>query len=294
MNVFHEPVMVREVIEGLNIVPGKKYVDATVGGGGHGWEVVKRGGDLFGIDQDREALEFTKRRFEDGSEKLERKGKWKLVHGNFRDVERIAKEQAVDEVDGVLFDLGVSSHQIDTPERGFSYRYPDAVLDLRMNPKIGMPAWEYIAKLSEDQLYEILARFGEEKLARAIAACVVRTRRMRPLTTTGDLVRAVEKAVKDARARTRTLARVFQALRIAVNDELDALKAGLRGAACLLRPRGRLVVISYHSLEDRVVKREIRQLGLVPINKRPITPRADERRENPRSRSAKLRTAEKL
>ena len=280
MNTFHQPVMLKEVLEGLAVSKGKKYIDATIGGGGHAREIIKNGGILLGIDQDREALDFVKN--------------GKLVYGNFRDIERIARAYGFDQVDGIAFDLGVSSHQLDTPERGFSYRYPDSPLDLRMDPEEGIPAGEYIKKLSEEELYEIFTKFGEEKLARAIAGAIVRSRRERPLTTVGDVVEIVSLAVRDVRDRTRTLARVFQALRIVVNDELGALRDGLRGAAVILGSGGRLVVLSYHSLEDRIVKREIMKLGFKPINKRPITPSENEIRENHRSRSAKLRVAVKL
>ncbi len=283
MNTYHKPVMVTEVIEGLDVDAGKKYIDATTGGGGHAVEIEKRGGKVLGIDQDPEAVEFAKQNF-----------KGKIVRGNFRDIEKIAKDNGFDQVDGILFDLGVSSHQIDTPERGFSYRYLQAPLDLRMDPEQGVSARDYINKLSEEELYEIFATYGEEKLARAIARAFVGTRRERPLTTVGDVVEIVSLAVRDARARTSTLARVFQALRIAVNDELGALKVGLRGAGEVLGSGGRLVVISYHSLEDRIVKREIRRLGYKQINKRPMTPSGNEIQGNHRSRSAKLRVAQKL
>lgn len=283
MNTFHKPVMVAEVIEGLDVGVGKKYIDATVGGGGHSIEILKRGGKVLGIDQDPEAVEFAKQNL-----------KWKIVQGNFRDIEKIAKENGFENADGILFDLGVSSHQIDTPDRGFSYRYQQAPLDLRMDPEEGIPAGEYIKKLSEAQLYEIFATYGEEKLARAIAVAVVRARRIRPLTTVGDVVEIVNETVQDARGKTSTLSRIFQALRIAVNDELGALKVGLRGAGEVLGSGGRLAVLSYHSLEDRIVKREIMKFGFKPINKRPMTPSENEVQENHRSRSAKLRIAVKL
>ncbi len=280
MKTFHDPVMVQEVIDGLKVQRGKRYIDATVGGGGHARAIIKRGGMLLGIDQDREAVDIVK----DG----------KIVWGNFRDIERIAKENSFDNADGILFDLGVSSHQLDTPQRGFSFRYRQAPWDLRMDQSKGIPAWEYIKKLSEEELYEILATFGEEKLARAIARAFVRARRVRLSTTVGDIAAVVDEVVPNPREATATLARVFQALRIAVNDELGALRDGLRGAAAILGSGGRFAVLSYHSLEDRVVKREIERLGLRAMNKRPMRPSAREQQENPRSRSAKLRIAEKL
>jgi len=216
------------------------------------------------------------------------------VKGNFRDIERIAKENSFENVDGILFDLGVSSHQIDTPMRGFSYRFDESPLDLRMNPVQGLPAWEVIKKLSEEELYEIFATYGEEKLARTIAGLVVRARRIAPVKTTGDLMRVIGTATTNPMEKTGTYARIFQALRILVNDELGALRDGIVQAKTVLGFGGRLVVLSYHSLEDRIVKRECKRLGFRPVNKRPITPSVIELRDNWRSRSAKLRIAETL
>lgn len=261
----HTPVLVDEVLHGLDVREGKRYIDATFGFGGHSREIAKRGGVVLGIDVDPDT---------------------EANHGNFRDIETIAKENGFDTVDGVLFDLGVSSNQLDTPERGFSFRYPDAPLDFRMDPSQGIPASEYIRRLSEEELYEILAKFGEEERAGPIAHAICRTRSVNSIKTTGDLARVIGGSMK-------TKARVFQAIRIAVNDELEALKEGLAGAVRLLTIGGRLAVVSYHSLEDRIVKREIERLGLRPINKRPMTPRANEIQENHRSRSAKLRIAVK-
>ncbi|MEK7543823.1 MAG: 16S rRNA (cytosine(1402)-N(4))-methyltransferase RsmH [Patescibacteria group bacterium] len=285
-NKFHVPVMVEEVLNGLAVRDGGTYIDATVGGGGYSIEIIKRGGRLLGIDQDPEAVEFSKQNIKYGD--------WKIVQGNFRDIRKIAEEQGFDTADGILFDLGVSSHQIDTPDRGFSFRFLEAPLDLRMNPKSGAPAAEYIKKLSEEELYEIFATYGEEKLARSIARAVVRTRHVKSVTTVGDLVGVVDEVMGDARERMSTLARVFQALRIVVNDELGALKEGLPGAVMVLGSGGRIAALSYHSLEDRIVKREIVQLGLRSINKRPLTPSDTEKYMNVRSRSAKLRIAQKL
>lgn len=262
----HTPVLVDEVLQGLDVREGKRYIDATYGFGGHSREIEKRGGVVLGIDADADA---------------------DAIHGNFRDIEKIASVNGFNEVDGVLFDLGVSSHQLDTPERGFSFRFPNAPLDLRMDPSQGTPAAQYIRRLSEEELYEVLARFGEEELARPFARAICSARRVNPIRTTGDLASVIGRSEK-------AKARVFQALRIAVNDELAALKEGLAGAVRLLTSNGRLAVISYHSLEDRIVKREIERPGLRPVNKRPITPSEEEKQENPRSRSAKLRIAEKI
>ncbi|MBU1326641.1 16S rRNA (cytosine(1402)-N(4))-methyltransferase RsmH [Patescibacteria group bacterium] len=293
MNDYHVPVMLKEVIDGLNIKPGKKYIDATIGGGGHGWEIVKLGGYLLGIDTDRDALEFARRKLEDRNSKLDRAESWKLVQGNFRNIEKIAKENGFDKTDGILFDLGVSSHQLDTPSRGFSYRYADAPLDLRFDQRSGETAKELLAGISEADLYEILIRFGEEKLARRIARAFILARTAGPVETVGR-VASIVADISGTKRVEATLSRVFQAVRIAVNSELEALKDGLSGAYSLLRPGGRLVVVSFHSLEDRKVKRFMRSGGWKTVTKKPIVATQAERRENSRSRSAKLRIAEKL
>ncbi|OGG34504.1 16S rRNA (cytosine(1402)-N(4))-methyltransferase [Candidatus Gottesmanbacteria bacterium RIFOXYB1_FULL_47_11] len=264
MSQYHTPVMVEEVLAGLQAAPGKRFIDATAGGGGHTRAIEKLGGTVLGIDTDPDATR---------------------VRGNFRDIESIAKEHGFSAVDGILFDLGVSSHQLDTPERGFSYRFEDAPLDLRMNQNEGMPAGELLQKISEQELYEILAAFGEEEHSRAIAALILRRRRVKPIATTGDLLHLIDK---------REAPQVFQALRIAVNDELNALKEGLRGAKNLISPGGRLVVISFHSLEDRIVKLFMKTDAWKLITKKPMVPSAREVYENKRARSAKLRIAEKL
>jgi len=258
--------MVEEVASGLQVAPGKRFIDATYGGGGHASEIVRRGGEVFGIDADPDTGPHA-------------------VHGNFRNIEKIAKEHGFDTVDGILFDLGVSSHQLDTPERGFSYRFGDAPLDLRLNQNKGETAAELLAKVSEGDLYEILATFGEEEHSRAIATAIVRARRVSPIRTTGDLLQFVD---------TRSPSRVFQALRIAVNDELNALKEGLQGAKNLLKPGGRLAVISFHSLEDRIVKQFVKTDAWKVITKKPIVPHHEEIVRNKRARSAKLRIAEKI
>lgn len=273
---YHEPVLLTQVLEAIQIQPGKQYIDGTVGGGGHAAEIVKRGGILLGIDTDGEAIEFAKEKLGTGV---------RLVQGNFRNIERIAKENGFDQVHGILLDLGVSSYQLDTPGRGFSYRFSDAPLDLRLDQTKGETALELIHRLSEKELYEIFARFGEEERAGTIARLIVGARGM--IKTTGDLAKIVGKD-------SGTLSRVFQALRIAVNDELKALEEGIAGAKRSLVPGGRLAIISFHSLEDRIVKREMGKAGWQLVNKKPIVPTWEEIARNKRSRSAKLRVAEKL
>ena len=231
----------------------------------------------MGIDQDTEAIEEVKRIFKD----------WKIVQGNFRDIGKLAREHGFSEVDGVLFDLGVSGHQLDSASRGFSYRFGDAPLDLRLDQKKGRTAADIIARASEEELYEIFAKYGEEERAGAIAHAVVLARRVKPIATTGQLAAIVSESQP-------TLSRVFQALRIAVNDELEALREGLLGSESLLVSGGRLAVISFHSLEDRIVKEFFKRAIWKMITKRPQRASFHEVEENIRSRSAKLRVAEKL
>lgn len=273
MSGYHTPVMIAEVIDGLNIEIGKRYIDATVGGGGHTDEITKRGGTVLGIDVDADAIR------EVGKKNIPN---LRLVQGNFWKIETIAKENGFDQVDGILFDLGVSSHQIDTPVRGFSYR-SEGPLDLRLNQNEGETASQLINRLSENELYEIIATFGEENNARAIARDIVRARSIKKIERTSQLAGII----KDKKAQ----ARVFQALRIVVNDELGALKSGLIGAQKLLKPGGRLVVISFHSLEDRIVKEFLKNSSWDIITKKPMRPSSYEADTNPRAKSAKLRIA---
>lgn len=272
---YHEPVLVREVLEGLKVTAGKRYIDATLGGGGHAEAITRLGGIVLGIDTDREAIE-------------ENKGKeWKAVFGNFRDIERIVKEQDFGVVDGILFDLGVSSHQLDTAGRGFSYRFASAPLDLRFNQGTGVTAAQLVNRWSEKELYEIIAKYGEEERARAISSAIVRARAVKPIQTVKDLTDILG-------GQQAVLSRVFQALRITINDELEALKEGLSGAAQLLVAGGRVAVISFHSLEDRIVKRTLVTSVWQPVTKKPIIAGEQELRANKRSRSAKLRIAQKI
>ena len=282
MSQYHTPIMVEEVMEGLQVAPGKRFIDATVGGGGHAAEFVKRGGIVLGIDTDTDAVEEVKKSIS-GT----------IVQGNFRNIQTIAQEHGFEHVDGILFDLGVSSHQVDTAGRGFSYRYTDAPLDLRLDQTKGLTAAEYLEHVSEQELYETLATYSEEEHSRGIAAAIVGARRAKPVETTGDLLHIVQSVV-GARQSAPTASRIFQALRIHINDEFTALKEGLKGAGELLKPGGRLAVISFHSLEDRIVKQYMRSDGWKLITKRPVCAGERELMENRRSRSAKLRIAEKL
>ncbi len=287
MSSTHISVLKAEAIEALQVVAGGKYIDATLGGAGHTIEIAKRGGLVLGIDTDDQALGIAK-------ENIEKAGVTgvTLAKGNFRDIETIAKEHGFEEIQGVLFDLGVSSFQLDTPERGFSYRFTDAPLDLRMNRTIGDTAAQLVNQLTEEELYEIFATYGEEQFSREIARAICRARTVAKIVTVADLIAIVTGAVKDI--QNGVLSRVFQALRIAVNDELGSVKKGLAGAHTLLAKQGRLVVISFHSLEDRIVKQYLRIGDWNVITKHPITPGESELDINRRSRSAKMRIAEKL
>jgi 16S rRNA (cytosine1402-N4)-methyltransferase len=297
--------MTAEVVDALRVEPGGVYVDCSVGEGGHAEAVVRatHAVSLLGIDLDRDALKAAERRlsFSSGVE---------LVHGNSAEVERIASEHRATPVNGVLFDLGVSSLQLDTPERGFSFRH-EAPLDMRFSSDGDTTADDIVNRYPERELEAIIRQFGEEPRSRAVARAIVRRRR---IETTTRLAAVVSGALnRPGRGRIHPATRTFQALRIAVNGELDNLTAGLEGAIQALRQGGRLVVISYHSLEDRLVKDLLRReasecicppstpvciCGHVPsirlINRRVITPSAEEVRSNPRARSAKMRIAERL
>lgn len=269
----HTPVLVREVLEGLQIRKGGRYIDATFGMGGHSDAIRQRGGIVLGIDVDPDT---------------------EAVHGNFRNIENIATQNGFEVVDGILFDLGVSSYQLDTPRRGFSYRFADAPLDMRFGDEMSATAADIVNTYSEEDLYEIIARYGEEQLAGTIAHAIVRARRLRPIQTTGDVVDSIAVVVKDAHQRSAVLSRVFQAFRIAVNDELGALKEGLSGAGNVLKHGGRLAVISFHSLEDRIAKQFFTKERWKSITKSPIRASEEERQSNIRARSAKLRIGEKI
>ncbi len=301
---FHAPVLCKAVIEGLVTDRAGLYVDATVGGGGHSaalLDALAPEGHLVGIDQDTEALAAATARL---AREVEQ-GRFRAVHGNFGDLERCLAAIDVTKIDGLLLDLGVSSHQLDAPERGFSYR-SEGALDMRMDTQSGVSADEVVNRWSEADLRWMLRRFGEESRAGRIAGAIVAAR---PIATTTALADVVRRAVP-VRNEVKTLARVFQAIRIAVNAELERLEQALAAGRDLLRPGGRMAVISYHSLEDRRVKRffrygnlqgePIRDLYgnlLTPwrrITRKPIMPDEAEMAANPRARSARLRIAGRL
>ena len=299
--IFHIPVLLKEVLDGLRVQKGKKYIDATLGGGGHTFEILKRGGKVLGTDIDEEAIEYVK--LEVRSKKLKvRIGKdLVLVRGNFRDIGEIARRQGFEKVSGILFDLGVSLHQLTTAERGFSF-LRDGPLDMRMDPSThstssgqagsGLPsatAADLVNGLYKHELTNLFQRYGEEQLARKLAHAICRARKVKRITTTGELARIVE-TVKKSYGRMHPATQVFQAIRIAVNDELGSLEEALPQAIDLLEMGGWIGVISFHSLEDRIVKNFFKEQGEYNmVTKKPIIADKKEMRENPRARSAKLR-----
>jgi 16S rRNA (cytosine1402-N4)-methyltransferase len=293
-NIYHIPILVNEILDGLQITEGKRYIDATIGGGGHTIEILRRGAGVLGIDADWDAVNFTKKRLEEELPEKKEGKDWRVVQGNFRNIVRIAGENGFEEIDGMLFDLGVSSYQLDSPDKGFTYRVGTGALDLRFDQKTGEKAADFIWKATEDDLYEVFAKFGEEELARPIAHAFVRARVLKPIDTVDDVVRAVDSVITDKRKLNAVLSRIFQALRIVANDEFGALKEGLIGAQGLLKRKGRLAVISFHSLEDRTVKLFFRNGTWREITKKPMCATDKEIYENRRARSAKLRIAEKI
>lgn len=307
----HVSVLLRECIEALQIKPNGIYVDCTTGGGGHSLEIAKRltdGGRLIAIDRDEDALRAAGKRLADFADRVT------FVHGNYAMLQSVLADLGIPGVDGVLADLGVSSYQLDTAERGFSYMQ-DAPLDMRMDREQPLRAYDVVNTYSEEELRRILYDFGEEKFARNIAANIVKKRSERPIETTLELAELVKASMpKTAREGGHHPAkRTFQAIRIEVNSELSSIPPALDAAVHALNPGGRIAVITFHSLEDRLVKQKFAALssgctcprefpvcvcGKKPvvrvITKKPVTAGEDELEVNPRSRSAKLRVAEKI
>ncbi|QLG11462.1 16S rRNA (cytosine(1402)-N(4))-methyltransferase RsmH [Deinococcus sp. D7000] len=280
----HVPVLAAEVLDALNPAPGKMFVDGTLGGAGHTRLLLAAGARVYGIDQDPFALDRAREAELDGLT---------VLQGNYRDMGALLTGAGVSEVDGVLLDIGVSSFQLDDTDRGFSY-HSEAPLDMRMSQS-GESAAEVVNTYPEAELASIIYEYGEDRLSRRIARGIVYAREKAPIETTVQLAEIVKRAYPGFSKGIHPARRTFQALRIHVNDELGALRDGLSAAEALLRPGGRLAVISFHSLEDRIVKRFLLgSAALRPLTKRPVIAAEDEQASNPRARSAKLRSAEKL
>lgn len=297
MSDYHTPVMLTEAVDGLAIHPDGVYLDLTLGGGGHSREILRRmeGGHLLGFDLD-----------EDAAANVPDDGRFVFVHHNFRYLRHFVRYYGFDHVDGILADLGVSSHEFDEAERGFSFRY-EAELDMRMNRQAALKATDVLNTYDERALAAVFRDYGEVENASRLAACVVCGRAEKPVVTTADFLGVAADCIPKEREK-KYMAKVFQALRIEVNGELDALREMLDAAAAVLCPGGRLVVITYHSLEDRIVKRflktgnsegrEERDMiyggvtsGFELVNRKVIVPSEEEIQANPRGRSAKLRIA---
>lgn len=300
--MYHNPVLLDACVDGLNIHPEGIYVDVTFGGGGHSKAILSRLGDkgrLFGFDQDPDA-KLNAQAIDDK--------RLTFVDANFRLLQKYLRLYGVRQVDGILGDLGVSSHQFDTPERGFSTRF-DAQLDMRMNPRGGLSAREVVNTYSAEELHRIFGMYGELQNAKTAAAAIVAARANQPIETVNDLKQSLQRYAPRGK-ENKYFAQVFQALRIEVNDEMGALQEFLTQAAEVLKPSGRLVVMSYHSLEDRLVKNFIGKgkfygevekdlfgndlKPLQSITRKPIEASPEEISQNSRARSAKLRIAEKL
>jgi len=297
MSTVHKSVLYKEVLEALAVRKDETYIDATVNGGGHTRGILEFGGKVLGVDVDPDAIRRVANReslvVQQRDDRLNAiSDKLILVQGNFADLTNIARESGVWKASGILFDLGVSSDQLDSARRGFSFRNKGP-LDMRMDPTLGVSAADLVNGLNEGELYELFTRYGEEPYSRRISRAIVESRLKKKIETTLELATIVEWAV-GKRGRIHPATRVFQALRIAVNDELNNLKKGLEEAVGLLKKDGRLVVISFHSLEDRSVKKFFREKqDLRILTKKPITPDGVEVLENPRARSAKMRVAQR-
>jgi 16S rRNA (cytosine1402-N4)-methyltransferase len=313
MEFEHKPIMQEECIEFLNIRKDGVYIDGTLGGAGHSSEILRRLGPkglLIGIDQDTNAIEAATRKLQS----IDTQGSFVTIHTNFENIEEVIKAQKLNAVDGILMDLGVSSHQLDEGERGFSYQQ-DAPLDMRMNKRQTVDAAAVVNTYSQKDLARIIRDYGEEKWAARIAEFIVKKREAQKITTTGELVDIIKAAIPAAARREgpHPAKRTFQAIRIEVNRELEVLENVVKNVTRLLNPGGRAAIITFHSLEDRIVKKAFAEqaqgctcpgdfpkcvCGRVPqirlVTRKPVTASPKELEENPRARSAKLRVAEKL
>ncbi|WP_366924811.1 16S rRNA (cytosine(1402)-N(4))-methyltransferase RsmH [Metallumcola ferriviriculae] len=311
MEFYHRSVMLQECMELLKIKPNGIYFDCTLGGGGHGEAIAEKLNDqglLVGLDQDEDALEAAEGRLQQYSDKV------KIVRSNFRYLGQVAADLGITQIDGFLFDLGISSYQVDQADRGFSYQQ-EAPLDMRMDKQQVTNAGTLVNELSEAHLAEIIKNYGEERWAARIASFIVNFRANQHIETTTQLVDIIKKAIPAGarKAGPHPAKRTFQALRIAVNSELDVISEALKQGVGLLSPRGRIVVISFHSLEDRIVKQTFRDMAqsckcppgfpvctcgvqkqVRIVTSKPVIPSEEEVNANPRARSAKVRAAEKL
>jgi len=309
MEFKHKSVLLEETIEGLAIKPDGIYVDGTLGGGGHSYEICKKltaGGRLIGIDQDEDAIAAATKRLEEFADRIT------IVRSNYCNIQHVLKELGIDKVDGIVLDLGVSSYQLDTIDRGFSYKY-DTELDMRMDRRQSLTAKEIVNAYSEKDLFRIFRDYGEEQFSQNIAKHIVKNRQEKEISTTFELNEIIKAAIP-AKFRTNghPSKRVFQAIRIECNKELDVLRESMDAMISLLNPEGRLAIITFHSLEDRIVKSAFRKnehpctcppefpvcvCRKVPMGKnvyrKPILPSKEELEENSRSKSAKLRVFER-
>jgi 16S rRNA (cytosine1402-N4)-methyltransferase len=302
---YHEPVLLAETVEALAPAPGKVIVDGTLGGGGHTGALLAAGPTVIGIDQDSDAHAYTGERLAEYGERF------RPVRGSFADAAELLDRIGIGQIDGALLDLGVSSHQLDTPERGFSFQ-SEGPLDMRLDPDGPITAADLVNTMSGEQLERIFREFGEEPAARKVAARITRERLVRPFVTTLDLAAAVESVIP-RRSGTHPATRIFQGLRIAVNRELDALQKGLEQLSARLAPEGIFAIITFHSLEDRIVKTYFKHRATEwldrpewpkprrnpdyifrQVTRKPIVASPEEEKRNPRSRSAKLRVVQRL
>lgn len=294
--VVHQPVMLKEAISFLNLKPGNIVLDATLGGGGHARQILKKispNGKLIGLDADEAALKLAADALKDYH------GSFILINENFRNLDRALSKENIKSLDAALFDIGISSYQLEDGSRGFSMK-SDARLDMRMDRALKISAYDIVNRLKEKDLSDIIEKFGEERLHNRIARHIAQARSGKPIETTGELAEIIRKAVgfRYKNSRIDPATRTFQALRIVVNDELAALEEGIKKAVPWLSPAARIAVISFHSLEDRIVKNLFRgyaALGVLKIiTKKPMRPAQEEVISNPRSRSGRLRIAERV
>ena len=293
MKNYHVSVLINEVIENLRVKKDKKYIDATLGGGGYTKEILKKNGTVLGIDVDNDALEFVKENFKANIENK----KLILAKGNFRNIDKLAFENGFEKADGIVFDLGVSMHQLKAEKRGFSF-LSDEEIDMRMDQDLAVKAKDLLNVLTKRELYEIFKNFGEEELAWNVASAIVRRREIEKIETTKQLADIVAGVKRNKNLKIHPATKVFQALRIVINDELDSLKEALPKAISLLNTKGRVLVVTFHSLEDEITKKifekaENEKKGK-RINLKPINPSLDEIEKNRSSRSASLRIFEKI